>query len=187
MLTRIAGRDVALPVRFGGETSPRHELLLRFGPIEQDGCVRGHLLAEIRGKVTVARDAVLWDPVLRTFALGNEHAVNELADSLDPISGMLGLAGNVIGEITTVIASFFEGAMSPGFILIGGIGTIIFTVYLYYMVWAILFGWALWHVFLPSGVAFITCFAIRHVRVSKLHTSLLEAAQESLVSAGAAR
>lgn len=182
MLTRVAGRDVALPVRFGGETSPQHELLLRFGPVEQDGGIRGHLLAEIDGKVTVARDAVLWDPVLRTFTLGDEHAVNRIADRLDPISGLLAVGGDVVGQIITGAASLFEGAMSPGVILIGGIGTIILTIYIYYMIWAILFGWALWHVFLPGGVAFVACFAIRHMRVSKLHTSLLEAAQESLRS-----
>ena len=165
----------------------RLTLLLRFGPVEQDGSVRGHLLAEIGGKVAVVRDALVWDPVLQGFALGDKHALDRLADRLDPLSGVLGLAGGAAEATITVVAGLLEGMLSPGFILIGGIGTIIIGLYVYYMIWVILCGWALWHVILPGGVAFVTCGVARQVRVGKLHAGLLTAAQASLEPAGPGR
>jgi hypothetical protein len=184
MLTRVAGRDVPLLVRFGGEGSPRHDLLLRFGPIEQDGSVRGHLLAEIGGEMTVVRNALVWDPVLRGFALGDDHALDRLADRLDPASFALGLAGRTAEEIVKLVSGLLEGLLSPGFILIGGIGTVIIGFCLYYFFWFVLAGWAFWHVILPGGAVFVTCSVVRQGRISRLRTTLLEIAQVSLGPAG---
>jgi hypothetical protein len=91
-------------------------------------------------RLPCVRDALLWDPVLRGFTLGDEHAVDRLVDRLDPISGMLGLAGSAAEGIIAVVASLLEGMLSPGFILIGGIGTIIIGLYLYYVVCTTWFG-----------------------------------------------
>ena len=65
-LTLLPGRDVAVPVRFGGDASPQHGLVLRFGPMEYDGTVPGHLIAMVGQEHMAARRAVVWDPVLRS-------------------------------------------------------------------------------------------------------------------------
>ena len=67
-LALLPGRDVAVPVRFGGDASPQHGLVLRFGPMEQDGTVPGHLIASVGQEHLAARRAVVWDPVLLAFA-----------------------------------------------------------------------------------------------------------------------
>lgn len=76
MLTRAAGRSVAVPVRFAGDGSPEHDLLLRFGPLEPDGSIQGHLLADVRGTRVAVRGAVLWDPLLERFTWGDRDAVD---------------------------------------------------------------------------------------------------------------
>jgi hypothetical protein len=76
MLTHAAGRSVAVPVRFGGDGSPEHGLLLRFGPLEPDGSVQGHLLADVCGTRVAVRGAVLWDPLLERFTWGDRDGVD---------------------------------------------------------------------------------------------------------------
>ena len=58
-LALLPGKDVAVPVRFGGSASPHHGLLLRFGPAEHDGTVPGHLIAKVGQEHLAARRAVV--------------------------------------------------------------------------------------------------------------------------------
>ena len=83
-LAHIAGRDVTVPVRFGRMSSPEHVLLLRFGDVQHDGSLAGHLIAHPHSEPDVARDAMVWDPVLRQFSLGSEAEIERLAGHLDP-------------------------------------------------------------------------------------------------------
>ena len=69
-LALLSGTDVAVPVRFGGDASPQHGLVLRFGPMEHDGTVPGHLIASVGQEHLAARRAVVWDPVLLAFVWG---------------------------------------------------------------------------------------------------------------------
>ncbi len=56
-----------MPGPFCGEVAPEHQLLLRFGPMEPDGSVQGHLFADVGGMRVVVRGAVVWDPLLERF------------------------------------------------------------------------------------------------------------------------
>lgn len=127
-LRRIADIDVAVPVRFGNETSVEHRLLLRFGPLEWDGSVRGHVLAESGGALVVARDAIVWDPVLRGFAIGDRAALERLAERLDPISAVLGVTGRGVLEIVRLVSGALSSALSPNVVLVGGVGALLLGV-----------------------------------------------------------
>ncbi len=121
----IADVNVTVPVPFGNEASVEHRLLLRFGPLELDGSVRGHVLGEGGGTLVVARDAIVWDPVLRGFATGDHAALERLAERLDPMSAVLGVAGRGVLEIVRLVSAVLSSTLSPNVVLVGGVGTLL--------------------------------------------------------------
>lgn len=182
-LRRIADLDVTVPVRFGNEASVEHRLLLRFGPLERDGSVRGHVLAETSGTWVVARDAIVWDPVLRGFAIGDQAALEKLAGQLDPTSAVLGVMGHGVLEIVRLVSGVLSSALSPNVVLVGGVGALLFGVFVYYWLWSLAFTWAACWVILPGLVAAGVTLAIREARLNKLYTEVLRAANASLRAA----
>lgn len=177
-LRRIA--DVAVPVRFGNEASVEHRLLLRFGPLEWNGSVRGHVLAEAGGALVVARDAIVWDPVLHGFAIGDQAALESLAERLDPTSAVLGVAGRGVLEIVRLVSDILSSALSPNVILVGGVGALLLGVLVYYWLWSLAFTWAVCWVILPGLVAAGVTLAVREARLNRLFTELLRTAHASL-------
>ncbi len=182
-LRRIADIDVAVPVRFGSETSVEHRLLLRFGPLERDGSVRGHVLAQVGGTWVVARDAIVWDPVLRGFAIGDQAALEKLAGQLDPTSAVLGGVGHGVLDIVQLVSGVLVSALSPNVMLVGSVGALLLGVFVYYWLWSVAFTWAVCWVILPGFVATGVTLAVRDARLNKLYTELLRAADASLGAA----
>jgi len=186
MLTRAASQGVPVQVRFGGEASPEHRLLLRFGPVEPDGSVQGHLLADVRGGRVIVRNAIWWDPLLEGFAWGDQAGVDRLAEQLDPLSAVLGFAARGLAEVLRVVVAFMAALLSPGFILIGGIMGVLMAYALYYLVWITLTGWAFWYVLLPGAAAITVCLVVRETRLTRLRTGLFDAACTALIRQGPA-
>lgn len=179
MLTRAAGQGIPVPVRFGGGGAPEHLLLLRFGPVEQDGSVRGYLLADVRGTRVAVRNAVVWDPLLECFAWGDQAGVDRLAAQLDPPSAALGFAGRGAAEVVRVV-DVVAGLLSPGFILVGGVLGVLAAYLVYYPLWITLAGWAFWYVILPGGAIAVACLVVREARLRRLRAGLFEAAYAAL-------
>ena len=169
-----------VPVRFGGDTSPEHGLLLRFGPLDPDGIVRGHVLAQVGEGWDLARDAIAWDPALRCFAIWNNDELERLAERLDPVSAALGVAGRVASGIVKAVVGVLSAMLSPGVIVVGGVGLVLFMVVAYYVLWLTLAQWALFWVILPGGGAVFACAVVRDARLGRLRAAVLQAAHASL-------
>jgi len=140
-LTLLPGKDVAVPLRFGGEASPQHDLVLRFGPTELDGTVAGHLGAQAGQDLLAAQ----------------------------------GVAGTC--EAATAL---LDGMLQPGFILIGGIGTILVGYLLYYSLWVVLAKTLFLWLILPGLAVAIACSYDHHQRMQRLRTALFRAAWHTL-------
>ena len=179
-LALLPGQDVAVPVRFGGDASPQHSLLLRFGPMEHDGTVPGHLIATGRQGHLAARRTIVWDPVLRSFGWANRQEAERLVEELDPVSALAGMVARGVARTCEAAMTFLDGMLQPGFILIGGIGTILVGYLLYYSLWFLLAKTLLLWLFLPSlGVA-SACSYVHHQRMQRLRTALFQAAWHAL-------
>lgn len=179
-LTLLPGRDVAVPVRFGGGASPQHGLVLRFGPMEHDGTVPGHLIARVGQEHLAARRAVVWDPVLRSFAWGNQYDAERIAERLDPTAALAGLAARGVAGICKTALGFLDGMLQPGFILAGGIGTVVVGYLLYYWLWMVLAKTLFLWLFLPGAVLAIACSCVHHQRMQRLRMALFQAAWHAL-------
>lgn len=180
MLTRAAGRSVAVPVRFAGDGSPEHSLLPRCSPLEPDGSVQGHLLADVRGVRAAVRGAVVWNPSLEHLVLGDRAGVDRLAESLDPVSGVLGFTGRMAGGVVRGTVEVLTAALTPGFIVIGSLISIIFAYWLYYAVLFAVAGWAFWRILLPGAGVLAVCFVVPEARSQRLRQQPLTAAYATL-------
>ncbi len=149
-LTLLPGKDVAVPVRFGGEVSPQHSLVLRFGPTELDGTVAGHLVAQAGQDLLAARRVIVWDPVLRSFGWANRYEAERLVERLDPTAALAGVGARGVMGACQAAMTLLDGMLQPGFILIGGIGTILAAYLLYYSLWFLLAKALFLWLFLPG-------------------------------------
>lgn len=179
-LALLPGKDVAVPVRFGGGASPHHGLVLRFGPAEHDGTVPGHLIARVGQEHLAARRAVVWDPVLRSFAWGNQHDAECIAERLDPVAALAGLAARGLAGTCKAAVDFVEDMLRPQFILIGGIGTIVAGYLLYYWLWMVLAKMLLLWLVLPGVAVAVACSYFHSKRMERLHAALFQAAYHAL-------
>ncbi|MGI4941227.1 MAG: hypothetical protein ACRYHQ_11835 [Janthinobacterium lividum] len=164
MLTRAAGQSipVPVPVRFGGEGAPEHQLLLRSGPIEPDGPLRC---------------AVVWDPLLQRFVWGIQVGVDRLAVQLDPLSTVFGRAGRGVSEVFRVVVA---GLLSPGFILAGGIVDILAACLIYHTLRVMLAGRASWYVILPGVASAVACLVVFEAPRRRLRAGRFEAAYSAI-------
>jgi len=179
-LALLPGTDVAVPVRFGGDASPQHGLMLRFGPIEYDGTVPGHLIAMVGQEHMAARRAVVWDPVLRSVAWGNQYDAERIAERLDPVAALAGLAARGMAGTCKAAVDLVEDMLRPQFILIGGIGTIVAGYLLYYWLWMVLAKTLLLWLILPGVAVAVACSYFHSKRMERLHTALFQAAWHAL-------
>ena len=179
-LALLPGRDVAVPVRFGGGASPSHGLLLRFGPMEDDGTVPGHLIARIGQEHLAARRAIVWDPVLRSFGWANRDEAERLAERLDPLAALAGLVARSVAATGEAAMDILEGMLRPQFILVGGIGTIVVGYLVYYWLWMVLAKALFLWLILPGVAVAIACGCVHFQRMHRLHTALFQAAWHAL-------
>ncbi len=180
-LTQLSGKDVSVPVRFGGEASPQHGLVLRFGPMEHDGAVAGHLIAQVGQDLLAARRALVWDPVLQSFSWANRHEAECLVEKLDPVAALAGLVARGVAGTCQAAMTFLDGMLQPGFILIGGIGTIVAGYLLYYSLWFLLLAKTLFLWLILPGLALAgACSYVHHQRMLRLRTALFQAAWHAL-------
>lgn len=179
-LILLPGTDVDVPVRFGGDASPQHGLVLRFGPMEHDGTVPGHLIARVGQEHVAARRAVVWDPVLRSFAWGNQYDTERIAERLDPVAALAGLAARGLAGTCKAAVEFVDDMLRPQFILIGGIGTIVGGYLLYYLLWVVLAKTLLIWLILPALALAIACLYIHSRRMERLSTAVFQAAWHAL-------
>lgn len=179
-LALLPGQDVAVPVRFGGGASPQHGLLLRFGPVEHDGTVPGHLIAQAGQDLLAARRAVVWDPVLRSFAWANQHDAERIAERLDPTAALAGLAARALAGTCKATVEFVSDMLRPQFILIGGIGTVVGGYLLYYLLWVVLAKTLLLWLILPALALAIACSYVHHRRMERLSAAVFQAAWHAL-------
>ncbi len=179
-LTLLPGRDVAVPVRFGGDASPQHGLVLRFGPMEHDGTVPGHLIARVGQEHLAARRAVVWDPVLLSFTWGNRHDAERIAERLDPTAALSGLAARGVAGTCKAAMELVQDMLRPQFILIGGIGTILGGYLLYYALWAFLAKTVFLWLVLPGLALAIACWYVHFQRMDRLSTAVFQAAWHAL-------
>ena len=169
-----------MPVRFGGDASPQHGLVLRFGAMEHDGTVPGHLVARVGQEHLAARRAIIWDPVLRSFGWSNRHDAERLAERLDPVAGLAGMVARGVAGTCEAAVAFLDGMLQPGFILVGGIGTIVVGYLLYYWLWLFL-AQTLFHWLILPGLAVAgACSYVHHQRMGRLRTALFQAAWHAL-------
>lgn len=179
-MSLLPGKDVAVHVRFGGEASRPHGLVLRFGPMEHDGRVPGHLVARTARGLEAARDVIAWDPVLLTFAWGDLAEMERVAERLDPFSALTGLVAHGIMEACTTAGAVLNEMLRPGFIVIGGIGAILFAYVFYYLLWIYLAKAVLMFLVLPGVVVAVACLFVRHQRLERLRVALFQAAWHAL-------
>ena len=176
----LPGKDVAVPVRFGGEASRPHGLVLRFGPMEYDGRVPGHLVARTARGLEAARDIIAWDPVLLTFAWGDMSAMERIAERLDPLSALTGSVAHGVMAACNAAGAVLNEMLRPGFIVIGGLGAILFAYVLYYLLWIYLAKVVLLFLVLPGVVVAVGCLFVRHQRLERLRVALHQAAWHAL-------
>ena len=179
-LTLLPGKDVSVPVRFGGDASPQHGLMLRFGPMEQDGTVPGHLIAMVGQEHLAARRAIVWDPVLRSFGWVNRQDAERIAERLDPVAALAGVVVRGTTSMCQAAVTLLDGLLQPGFILIGGVGTILVGYLLYYSLWFLLAKTLLLLLLLPGLAVSIACSYIYSRRIQRLRTALFQAAWHAL-------
>ncbi len=179
-LAVLPGQDVAVPVRFGGEASPQHGLVLRFGPMEHDGTVPGHLIARVGQDHLAARRAIVWDPVLRSFGWGNRYEAERIAERLDSVAALAGMVARGVAGTCEAAMNFMEEMLRPQFILIGGIGTIVIGYLLYYWLWVVLAKTLFLWLILPGLAVAIACSYVHSRRMERLRTALFQAAWHAL-------
>lgn len=182
-LSRVAGLDLPFDVRFGGEKSRVHPMWLRFGPVEHDDTVAGHLLVEIGTRVDVVRDAVIWDHAVRGFVLANGREINHLAEQLDLTAAIFGEFGRFFEGTVTVVSEILQSLLVPSFFVIGSIGTILFVFMMYYFVLYLLAHWAIWFVLVPSVCLGAVCSAVGSARRDRLRTAVLVTANDAFRNA----
>ena len=181
-LSRLAHADVAVPVRFGEDGQARlHRVILRFGA-SHGGHLAASVLAEDGDRCLVARDAIAWDDVTRTFCVSDAEALREVADRIDLATalcgGVAGVAKATMGMAFAVLGGIFNA--SP--IIFGGIGTLIAFWFLKALVLWLLLHWLIWFVAIPCCLVFAVCEGVAIQRVARLHEALLHAADNSLQS-----
>lgn len=179
-LDAVAGREIAFSVRFGGEGANAQAMTLRFGPALYGDAPSGHLLTTIGAYRHVVHDAVVWDHAVLEFVLGDEAAIDQLAETLDLTASLFGGAGRFIEGAVDIVLDMLRGLLTPGFIVIGSIGAIIFFYVFYYLILDVLAHWAFWWVVIPGFVATALCFAIRNARLRRLREAVLSAARSAL-------
>lgn len=76
--------------------------------------------------------------------------------------------------------SVLAAMLSPGVVVVGGVGPALFMVLAYYVLWLTLVRWALFWVILPDGAAVFACAAVCNARLGRLRAAVLQAAHASL-------
>ena len=75
-----------------------------------------------------------------------------------------------------------RGLLTPGFLVIGGIGAVFLFYSFYYLLLAALAQWAFWGGVVPSLVGMAGCLGIHRARLSRLHDAVLAAARSALAA-----
>jgi hypothetical protein len=181
-LDPLEGCEVAFSVRLGSTGAENHAMRLRFGPAGYDGTVTGHLLCDIGTSRHVVHDAVVWDHALDDFVLGDVAALNRLAELLDLTTSLFGGTGRFLEGTVEIVLDLLRGLLTPGFLVIGGIGAVFLFYSFYYLLLAALAQWAFWWVVVPSLVGLAVCLGIHRARLSRLHDAVLAAARSALAA-----
>ena len=181
-LSRLAHADVAVPVRFGeGQQARMHRVILRFGGSDGDH-LAASVLAEDGERCLVARDAIAWDSVTRTFCVRDAEALREVADRIDLATALCGGLAGVARATMAMAFAVLGGIFSASPIIFGGIGTLIAFWFLKALALWLLLHWVIWFVAIPCCLVFAVCEGVAIQRVAKLHEALLQAAANSLQS-----
>lgn len=176
----LAGTDLAIPVRFGGETSNLHRIILRFGTVGLDGTMYGNVLAEQGTECLVVRDVIVWDPVTHGFRISDPAALNELAEQLDATAALCGNIARSSSAVVNFGITLLSSMLVPRFFVIGGIGAIVMTFFIYYFVLFLLAHWLLWFVVIPGCLTGVVCQTVRDERISHLGRAMLDAIRTGL-------
>ena len=172
----LPDRAVRMPIRFGGPSSRQHDIVLRFGAMEQDGSVPGHLVARTPTGLIAARRAVVWDPLLHTFRSGNRYEVDDMFRQLDPMAGLCGsLSQGLLDKVGPVLGLMGE-MLVPRFFVIGGVGAILIAYAFYYWLWFYLVNVLLLYVLLPGAALAIGAGVFHALRRQTLETATFQAA-----------
>lgn len=182
-LSRVAGLDLPFDVRFGGGNSRAHPMWLRFGPVEHDDTVAGHLLVEIGTRVDVVRDAVVWDHAVRAFVLADRGEINRLAEQLDLTAAIFGEFGRFFEGAVTIVSDILKSLLLPSFFVIGSLGTILFVFMMYYVLLYLLAHWAILFVLAPSAFLGGVCTAVCSARRDRLRAAVLATANDAFRNA----
>jgi hypothetical protein len=176
----VANSEIAFPVRFGGYGATPHAMTLRFGPALYGEAPTGHLLTTVGTFRHVVHDAVVWDYAVRAFVLGDVAAIDQLAETLDLTASLFGGAGRFIAGTVDMVLDMLRSLLTPGFIVVGTLGGIIFVYVFYYILLAVLARWAFWWVVIPGLVTAGFCLGIRNARLCRLREAVLAAARAVL-------
>ena len=172
----LPGKWVAMPMRFGGRSSRLHEITLKFGEMEHDGTVPGHLVAQTAGGPVAARRAVAWDPLLQAFRVDDRYEVESLFRQLAPFSALCGSLSrgllDKVGSVLGVMAEMFV----PRFFVVGGIGAILIAYVFYYYLWFFLLEFLLVYVLLPGVAVAFGAGMLHGWRKQQLHDAMFQAA-----------
>lgn len=176
----LAGSDLAVPVRFGGEASSLHRIILRFGAIGLDGVLYGNVLAERGAECLIVRDVIVWDAVTNEFCIRDPVALNYLAEQLDTTAALCGNIARSSYAVVNFGITLLSSMLVPRFFVIGGIGAIIMAFFIYCFILFLLAHWLLWFVVIPGCVTGVVCQAVRDERISHLGSAMLDAARTGL-------
>jgi hypothetical protein len=176
----VANSEIAFPVRFGGDGATVHAMTLRFGPALYGEAPTGHLLTNVGRYRHVVHDAVVYDHAVRAFVLGDVAAIDQLSETLDLTTSLFGGVGRFVAGTVDIVLNMLRGLLTPGFLVVGTVGGIIFFYVFYYMLLAVLAQWAFWWVVIPGLVTAGLCLGIRNARLCRLREAVLDAARAVL-------
>ena len=175
-ISMLPDQVVRMPTRFGGPSSRLHDIVLRFGSMEQDGTVPGHFVAQTSAGPIAARRAIMWDPLLQTFRSDNYFQVDEMFRQLDPMAAFCGsLSRGLLAKTGTVMGIMGE-MLVPRFFVIGTVGSILIAYAAYYWLWFFLVNFLLLYVLLPGAALAIGAGIYHAVRRQPLETAMFQAA-----------
>lgn len=169
-----------MTVQFGGQSSPQHQVVLRFGPMEWNGAIPGHLVAQTSQGPIAARRAIVWDPLLDTFSMGDRHEFERLFERLDPLAALAGSVNRSIVNGAQAVGSFMGEMLNPRFIIVGGLGAILFGYLFYYWLWLFAAKYLLLYGLLPGGAVAIASGVFYDRRLRCLRVQMSQAAWHAL-------